>query len=118
MSAKSIISRAMALTFFCSSTILFADEDPSFTLMASIQATTVDTAHQQITIAGKGFGTVKPTVSLDNIPLNVISYTDTAISAFLPANLVPGSYLLTLTRPHWPFPVLFITTIGGPGGSG
>src|ERR1700730_14889833 len=109
MSANSNISRAMTLALFSPSQCLFADEDPSFTLMASIQATTVDTAHQQITIAGKGFGTAKPTVSIDNIPLNVISYTDTAITAFLPPNLASGSYLLIVSRPHWPFPVLFIT---------
>src|SRR5260370_41794098 len=110
MSAKFNIPRALTLMIFCSTTVLFADDDEKTTL-TTIESTTVDTAHQQITISGRGFGTAKPAVSLDDIPLNLITFTDTAITAFLPSHLNPGSYLLVI-RKGWSVPAFFVATIG------
>ncbi len=52
----------------------------------------------QLTIMGENFGTLKPAVTLDSIPLTVVNFGSTSVTALLPAGLTPGSYLLTLQR--------------------
>jgi hypothetical protein len=49
----------------------------------------------QVTITGKNFGSAKPLVTLDSLPLMVASFTPTIVTVFVPF-LKPGSYLLTL----------------------
>jgi len=63
-----------------------------------IQSATIiySTNPNQITIQGSNFGTNTPAVSLDAIPLLVLTYAPTAVTASLPANLSPGSYALDL----------------------
>lgn len=50
----------------------------------------------QLAIMGLNLGTLKPLVTLDSIPLTVVAFTSTAVTALLPAGLPPGSYELTL----------------------
>jgi hypothetical protein len=59
-----------------------------------IQSAVVSTAMNQITITGANFGSSIPVVTLDGIPLTVLSNTTTAVSATTPSNLAPGSYEL------------------------
>jgi hypothetical protein len=53
----------------------------------------------QLTIKGVGFGTAPPAVQIGSVvsPLEVSSNNDTQVVAALPADTLPGSYLLTLT---------------------
>ncbi len=50
----------------------------------------------QLAIQGQNLGTAKPIVSLDAIPLSVVTFTSTAVTALLPAGLAEGTYQLTL----------------------
>ena len=63
-----------------------------------IDASTIDTNvnPNQITIQGANFGTTQPLVTVDNVPLVVLSFTDTVIVATLPASISPGSYALAV----------------------
>jgi hypothetical protein len=54
------------------------------------------TQPNQLSIRGSNFGTVRPTVMLDNFALSVSSNTDTTVVAYLPANATPGTYRLAL----------------------
>jgi Collagen triple helix repeat (20 copies) len=61
-------------------------------------ATVTTSAQPTIAIGGSSFGVIPPSVTLDGLPLNVISYSDTLVVAFLPAGVTPGTYLLSLTN--------------------
>ena len=52
----------------------------------------------RLTITGENLGKLKPDVTLDSIPLTVVGFGPTSVTALLPAGLTPGSYLLTLQR--------------------
>ncbi len=71
-----------------------------------------------ITIAGKYLGSVTPTVTLDGMPLVVVTYTSTQVTALLPANLAPGSYQLVLTNHTLQLQAAFDATIGAAGPEG
>jgi len=64
----------------------------------STATVTTSTLPNQIAIGGTNFGTLLPTVSLDGLPLNVISYSDTLAVAYLPTGVNPGTYRLSLTN--------------------
>ena len=51
-----------------------------------------------ITINGRYFGSVTPSVTLDGATVVVVTYTQAQVTALLPANLSPGSYQLVLTN--------------------
>src|SRR5262245_57760010 len=51
----------------------------------------------KLTIAGLNFGGTKPTVALDSIPVNVVTFTPTLVTVFIPPNTPPGVHLLKLT---------------------
>lgn len=73
----------------------------------------------QLTIKGENFGNLKPFVTLDALPLVVSSYAPTSVTAWLPAGLWPGSYLLTLQRgDNPPKSALFDVAIGAIGPKG
>jgi IPT/TIG domain len=59
----------------------------------------VDFGTNRITIMGKNFGTVTPTVRLEYETLVVVSSSPTQIVAVLPAVVPAGTYLLTIRRP-------------------
>jgi hypothetical protein len=50
----------------------------------------------QLAIKGQNLGTSKPSVTLDAIPLSIVTFTSTAVTALLPPGLPAGSYRLTL----------------------
>lgn len=79
---------------------------------------TENTAGTQITIAGNGFGTSTPVVTLAGTPLTVASSGRTSITANLPAGLAAGAYLLEVetSRPH--HEAHFLATIGQIGQQG
>jgi hypothetical protein len=75
----------------------------------------------QLTISGSNFGTTQPLVSLDGLPLTVMSFTDTVVVVSLPASLAPGSYQLALTannKANQPFTAEFNATLGAVGPKG
>jgi collagen triple helix repeat protein/IPT/TIG domain-containing protein len=58
----------------------------------------VDDAAGLITINGSGFGTDIPLVTLEGVPVNVVSNNNTQIVVDLPAGTVPGTYLLRVIQ--------------------
>jgi hypothetical protein len=78
-------------------------------------ATVEDTT---ITIRGANFGEVEPYVTLDGMPLQILSSTPSEVLASLP-ELAPGTYLLMLARnPAQAQFFLFDVTIGAVGPQG
>src|SRR5438105_6532290 len=75
----------------------FADEGP---IITDVAVAFIPNDGPQLTIIGSGFGTVKPTVTIDKFTLSVSTYTDTNIVAELAPslNLPPGSYTVTLVN--------------------
>jgi len=71
-----------------------------------------------ITITGRNFGSLTPTVTLDGATLVVSTYTSTSVTALLPANLAPGSYQLALTDNVTRFQDTFDAAIGAVGPEG
>jgi hypothetical protein len=69
------------------------------TPQATILSTTSNTATSPgtLTITGQNFGDAVPSIALDGTALQVASFTDTVLVAFLPNNLAPGSYQLEVT---------------------
>src|SRR6266849_10288862 len=66
-----------------------------------ITFTTTDftTTPKQLAITGTNFGTLTtPIVTLNGFTLQVGTFTDTSIVAFLPANITPGTYLLQVSN--------------------
>jgi hypothetical protein len=87
----------------------------------AITTVDVNADQQQLVIFGNNFGTVVPIVSLADIPLNVVSYTNTTLVADLPASFLaqPGSHQLSVTTPGRPaLTVLFSITMGAAGPEG
>lgn len=69
-------------------------------------------------IVGHNFGGgLFPAVTLGGMPLAVVSITPTAIGALLPADVGPGSYLLTLSLGKSSFEEFWVT-IGSTGAQG
>jgi hypothetical protein len=71
-----------------------------------------------ITITGRYFGTITPSVTLDGAPLVVVTYTQTQVTALLPASLNPGSYQVALTNNSLALQTAFDATIGAVGPEG
>ena len=59
-----------------------------------LTTTNLTTNPGTITIKGQNFGSAIPTVTLDGLALEVASFTDTVVVAFLPNAVAPGSYAL------------------------
>jgi hypothetical protein len=74
----------------------------------------------QLTIAGSNLGGLKPLITLDGMPLEVISFAPASVTALLPAsNLLPGSYVLVLTSGQHPEDTAeFNVTLGAVGPKG
>jgi hypothetical protein len=88
----------------------------------AINAVTTDYAVSPptITITGISFGTIAPTVTIDKLPVTLVTYTQTAVTGLLPSNLAPGSYELVLTNnsARLAIPATFNATIGAVGPEG
>jgi hypothetical protein len=73
----------------------------------------------RLTIGGKDLGSASPSVSLDSQPLQVVSFSPTLVVVGLPAEVKPGSYLLTLERGgHAEKTATFDATLGANGPKG
>src|SRR5438105_4150479 len=100
----------------------FADDGPAIT---DVTVAFIANHGPQLTIIGSGFGTLKPTVTIDKLTLSVSTYTDTNVVAELApsVNLPPGSYTVTLrnTTKKAGDPkgsTTFIVTLGAVGAMG
>jgi hypothetical protein len=82
----------------------------------------VNSSNNQISITGEAFSPTGggPTVTLDNAPLTILTYTGTTVLANLPPGLPAGLYRLSLTNSYGltaTFPVI-IGAVGPPGPQG
>jgi hypothetical protein len=82
-----------------------------------ITSAQVNTATNQLTITGTGFGAA-PTVQLGSQFPAVASSTNTSVIVTLPANLNPGSYGLAVTNTTTSQTGSFVVTIGAVGPTG
>jgi len=83
-----------------------------------IRSAIVSTTTNQIAITGANFGISTPLISLDGIPLTVLSWTATAVSAATPSSLAAGSYELDLTNSQTQQMGIFSVTVGAVGPEG
>jgi len=70
------------------------DSPPQLTIVSA----KADSAAGTLTIDGAAFGDGKPVVTLNGMPLDVVTSTPSEILASLPSGLDPGTYLLTVSR--------------------
>ena len=63
----------------------------------TIHRVEVDEAAGQMTISGVEFGIEEPFVTLEGLPVVVVSHSPTEIVATIPAAMTPGTYLLNVT---------------------
>jgi hypothetical protein len=85
----------------------------------SIVSAAVNPSTKEITVKGTGFRPAKaaPGVALDDLSLTLVSSTNLAIVAKLPADLTAGSYLLSVTNSS-DKSATFTVTIGAVGPAG
>lgn len=80
----------------------------------------VDEIAGTITITGEEFGAGAPEVTLDGVPVSVLSHTPTEVVIGLPAGTTPGTYAVTVAQPLlgrlWQD--AFIVTVGEEGPQG
>jgi hypothetical protein len=97
MSSRAVGGGAVALVFALQLAVVgraSADGEPR--ILAVVPDSSAGPT--QLTVMGEDFGTLKPSVALESIPLTVVTFGPTSVSALLPTGLAPGSYLLTLQR--------------------
>src|SRR5438128_837117 len=104
------------LTFIVASP-LFAGNPPPQLVITSAQ---VDFGIGRLYVTGKNFGSATaPEVKLNDQVLTVMSFTDGTIDAVLPAGIVPGSYILNVSRgPSTTQNDVFDVTLGAVGPKG
>ena len=90
------VTLAFALQLVVGGRALADDEKHDPLILAAVPDSSASPT--QLTIMGENFGTLKPAVTLESIPLKVVTFGSTTVTALLPAGLAPGSYLLTLQR--------------------
>jgi hypothetical protein len=105
-----IIALALILTAFAGAE---ARQPPIIT------AAQASLTNHTLVIKGTNFGSVEPRVTLNTAELQVLTFTDTEISAELDPQLWPGSYLLAVySGPQRRVFGVFIATIGAVGPAG
>jgi hypothetical protein len=85
-------------------------------ISGSIVNTTV--TPNQLTIVGSNFGSIQPVVTLDDVLVMVISYSNTMVVAQIPNSVVPGSYTLVVANGQNGQSGTSVTTIGAVGPQG
>jgi collagen triple helix repeat protein len=96
--ARNYIS-AGAILFTLACLVAYRSEAAaSLPIIAGTQVTYANSLPSQLLIKGQNFGNAMGQVSLDVLPVTEASWTDTQVAIFLPPNIAPGSYLLTLTQ--------------------
>ena len=114
---RSRLLAAAALLHLAMSAAFAGNDDVSPLIFAAIPDFAANPT--QLTIKGEDLGSLKPFVTLDGLPLAVSSFTPTLVTAWLPAGLLPGSYLLTLQMGGNPQKsALFDVAIGAIGPKG
>jgi hypothetical protein len=110
-----MFNRLCIFLLVASPTAVLAQEQ----LIPIVNAVSENVAGTTITIAGTGFGTRTPTVNLAGKNLTVVGYSDTVVTANLPAEIAPGAYLLTVQNNLTRLVTLFTAAIGqiGPQGA-
>ena len=91
---------------------------PQSSLFPFIVNVTENTQGTAITIAGTGFGTITPKVTLGASQLTVTQASDTSITAALPSGIAAGAYLLTVEKLPLHLPAVFEAAIGQIGATG
>src|SRR5690349_5220671 len=86
----------LALLSFVSWTSVYAQQHNAPALSTATVITS--TVPNQLVIGGVNFGAAMPAVALDGLTLNVNSYSDTVVVAYLPAGLIPGTYRVSLVN--------------------
>jgi len=89
--ARLALALAIAGTLFAASTPIFAESSHNPVITAARADGAV------LRIEGFQFGAGKPLVTLGGVGLVVVAASATGIDALLPVDLMPGSYLLTLS---------------------
>lgn len=87
---------ACALLLFCNNFLGLAEDASRPLIVAAVPDSSLNPT--QLAITGQNFGNGKPVVTLDAIPLVVVTFTPVAVTVLLPAGLKPGSYLLRLEQ--------------------
>ena len=64
----------------------------------TINRVEVDEAVDQMRISGVEFGVDEPSVTLEGVPMVVISHSPTDIVITMPAGTTPGTYLLEVSK--------------------
>jgi len=105
----------LSLLLLAGSGALFAQSNTA----PVIDAVHVTESPAQITIIGTKFGAAMPIVALDEIPLSVVTHSDSMIVAFLPSSpLTPGTYLLSVQHAQNHQTGTLVATIGAMGPQG
>jgi hypothetical protein len=101
------------LLSLAASTVLFAQASNS----PQINGTTVSDSPSQITVSGVRFGSAKPIVTVDALPLFVVNFTDSVVVASLPS-LPSGTYALSVENTQNHQVGSSAVTVGGAGPQG
>ena len=88
---------------------------PLFPFIVDITENSQGTA---ITIAGNGFGSTVPKVTLGTSELTVTQFSETSITATLPAGIAAGGYLVTVEKRPFHLTAIFEAAIGQIGPTG
>jgi hypothetical protein len=96
--------------------IAFAQSVTAPRISGSIVNTTV--TPNQLTIVGSNFGSIQPAVTLNDMLLTLISYSNTMVVAQLPNSFTPGSYMLVVTNGQNAQSGTSVTTVGAVGPQG
>lgn len=92
MNIRSIaIACSVLLCFAC---LCAAEDDNQASIASAIPDSSANPS--QLTIHGRNFGSVRPNVTLEGIPLSVLTFSPTLVTALLPSGLKPGTYFLVL----------------------
>lgn len=84
------------ILLLCACACLFSQQHNAPQLSTALVTTT--TQPSQITVRGSNFGKIKPAVALNGFALDVITYTEDTVVAFLPTGFAAGTYRLSLTN--------------------
>ncbi|AFL90474.1 IPT/TIG domain-containing protein,collagen triple helix repeat protein [Terriglobus roseus DSM 18391] len=87
-------------------------------LLPAITSVSENASGTQIVIAGFGFGNKPHGVTIGGTKLTVTAETSSSITAQLPVNIAPGSYLLTVVGQNSFLPLFFAVTLGTQGVQG
>jgi hypothetical protein len=107
------------ITFATLCGIVWAQSQTAPQFSGSVVNTTV--TPNQLIVTGSNFGPLTPAVTLNGVPLTLISHTDNVIVGMIPLSLGPGSYTLSVSNGQnyqTGTTVVAIGNVGPPGPAG